>query len=139
MTLIGSIIDHYTSGTENEAIALRTALGTGKLFRDKAPEGTAMPYALVSEISTTQIDASKGQAFRIESARLQFDVFTVGTASADAILEAFDNAFSGPEQKILTVTNRIHLGTYFVNRMTMEDPEQRVFHGILECDFRLQK
>lgn len=139
-TLVGAIIDYYSTDAGANAAALRTALGTGKMFGDKAPEGTAMPYCIVSEIGTVQIGMGKGYSYRLDNCEIQFDVYSTGAAKADEVLEALENLFlSGNPQVALTISNRIHLGTMFNFRQLFPDPAQTVFHGVLELNFEVQK
>lgn len=138
-SLIGSIIDVYASNSGTEAVALRTALGTGKMDRDRQDTLDAMPYCVVSEVGTSQLNQGKGATFRLDATSIQFDVFTTGAASADAILEALENLYCGPSQVTLSISSRTHMATYFNFRQLFEDEQQNVWHGVLELAFHTEK
>ena len=139
MTLLGAISDHLDNGDSNGAIALRGLLGTGKVWSDRAPDKKSMPYVVVREISTTPLSQNVTHESRIDSARGQIDCFARSGALVDQVLDLVEDIFDGPDRVTLTVSDRTHLTTAFLNRLHVQDPDDAVFHGFVELQFILVK
>ena len=88
LPLLNAIYSKFTSTP-----ALTSAF-PGGLHRDRAPEGTAMPY-LVSRVTESHVEYAYGGPCRTETV-IRFSAFGVGhdatAAAADALVANFDDA-----------------------------------------------
>ena len=88
LPLLNAIYSKFTSTP-----ALTSAF-PGGLHRDRAPEGTAMPY-LVSRVTESQLEYAFGGACRSETV-VKFSAFGVGhdatAAAAEVLVSNFDDA-----------------------------------------------
>lgn len=134
MSLGGAIVSHYTNGAEAET--LRGLIGAAALWGDRAAAGVSMPYVVFTEVGSGLINQGKNDAYRLTTNLVQLDTWATSRATAVAVLDAIEGAFLTP---LLTVTGATHIATYFNNRLVMMEPEQNVFRGMVELDFRLVK
>ena len=88
LPLLNAIYSKFTSTP-----ALTSAF-PGGMHRDRAPEGTAMPY-LVSRVTESHVEYAYGGPCRTETV-IRFSAFGVGhdatAAAANALVSSFDDA-----------------------------------------------
>lgn len=139
MSLLGGIVDYYLEGDTAELTALRTALGSAKMYADQIPNGQSMPYCILEESNASNYAETMGQTGRRSHARditVSFSVWASGRQRGEEILEALENAYLTNECH-LTLENRFHGGTYFSNRSTLLSGN--AWNGVLELRFRVIK
>ena len=102
-SLVAALIDHFETGTETEAVALRALLDTGSMVADFDLANVAEPYVIVIEGRTTLMETTTNYTTRLERTPVSFRVFADSRESAEAIAEALDNCY---QTKVLSVSNR---------------------------------
>lgn len=136
-SVIGGLVTWVNSGSPSAAI--RTALGSGtRFFADQAPEGQATPYSVCFQVSESVENIAAGYAFEVVNTLVQVDVWADGRAKVESVLDAFENALIFNQSK-LTLTTKTHLQTTKGNKVNEKDPDQPLWHGILELNFLVQK
>jgi hypothetical protein len=136
-SLLGRIVDAYDNDASAEFVALRAAVGTDKCYSGFPPEATAKPYIGITRISTTAEYQSKDLCKRVDVTVVQFDTFDDSLADVDNINELIQNAYC--RETLTGVTSRTVMGVPLLVSSTSFHEERRVFHGIVELQYRLLK
>ena len=135
MDLIGAIVNHYVNGDESQAVALRAALGTGKLIAGLGRQNRARPYATVDEVDYDKIYECFGMSQRVESILVEFHIYSDTKASLITLLDSFEDCYLN---KNLSADNMTILGQPTIEER-MSYPEEDHWRGTIQFQYNVQR
>jgi len=132
MSLFGAIVDYYDDSTDEDVVALRTALGVNHLWTGRPPSETALPYVSVTNISVVPQSQSKSNSSRVDEWTVQFSCFDDSLADVENILDLLETAYLRSELTVAGKSNLIHY-PMLSSRGTMLDEEIKgLWHGFVQ-------
>jgi hypothetical protein len=136
MSLLGAIATYADEGTEEEVVALRTALGSSKIWADVVPAEISFPFIALSETNTRLVAERKGTATKVVDITVTYDVSSESRASVEQYLELLEDAFAAAE--LTMPEGQRHLKTTFGNRYQTWK-EGLLWSGTLELVYTVEK
>jgi len=130
-SITAALMSRFNNDTDNDLVNLQDLIGD-RLWVDYADGDTNLDYVVMSHPNTSLMENSSP---RIEDHSVFFDAYSNDGFRVEIILDKLEKAFGEPYT--LTMWQRGHVDTFFEGRQV--EHEDRVFHGRLEINYRMQK
>ena len=135
--LVGGMIDRLQSSEDTAPTAFRVLVPAESVWADLVPQNVAMPYCVVSHISTALLSECKGQTSQICSVTIQVDIWDSNRAKVESVLDQVEKTFIGEPVTITGNLTTNWLSCELSNRWSEQDTG--AWHGIVEFAVMVEK
>lgn len=116
-------------------MALRSAMGSGKMVAGFDRSERARPYAIAEEILYDKVAEDFGPTLRVEQVVVQVNVYSTTRAALTTVLDSLEDCYLA---KTLSVDNGTVLGIPQLDeRLTFQEEDQ--WRGVAQFVYHIQK